>query len=81
MIVSLKLVVSQDLIWKIRFVTRRKRGRKVGKKVVGGKIQYCVKWKGYNEDKEWYDASGFDHAKEIVDNFYNRNPTKPHQAE
>ena len=48
---------------------------------MGGKIQFRVKWKGYDEDKEWYNASGFDHAKDIVDDFYNRNPTKPRQAE
>ena len=44
------------------------------------KVQFCVKQKEYNKDREWYNASGFKHAKDIVDDFYNRNPTKPCQA-
>ena len=43
------------------------------------KIQFCVKWKGYDEDKEWYNALGFEHLKDIVDDFYQRNPTTPRQ--
>ena len=49
--------------------------RRVGR---SRKVQFRVKWKGYNEDKEWYNASGFKHSKDIVDDFYQRNPTKPH---
>ena len=41
------------------------------------KVQFRVKWKRYDEDKEWYDASGFKHSKDIVNDFYQRNPTKP----
>ena len=41
----------------------KKGGKKVEKKVIGGKIQYHVKWKGYDKNKEWYDASKFEHAK------------------
>ena len=52
--------------------------RRVGR---GRKVQFCVKWKEYDKDKTWYNASGFDHAKDIVNNFYNRNPTKLRQAE
>ena len=50
--------------------------RKVGR---GRKVQFRVKWKGYDKDKTWYDASGFEHSKEVVDDFYHRNPTKPRQ--
>ena len=41
------------------------------------KVQFCVKWKRYDEDKEWYNASGFEHLKDIVEDFYQRNLTKP----
>ncbi len=42
-----------------------------------GKIQYRVKWTGWDEDREWYDASGFDNFPEIVEDFYTRYPNKP----
>ena len=42
-----------------------------------GEIQYWVKWTGWDEDREWYDASGFDNSPEIVDDFYTRYPNKP----
>ena len=38
---------------------------------------FRMKWKGYDNDKTWYDATNFDHAQDIVDNFYKQNPTKP----
>ena len=52
--------------------------RNVGK---SRKVQFCVKWKGYNEDKTSYDASRFGHLKEVVDDFYHHNPTKPRPPE
>ena len=42
-----------------------------------GKIQYRVKWTGWDEDREWYDASGFDNSPEIIEDFYARYPNKP----
>ncbi len=42
-----------------------------------GKIQYWVKWIGWDEDREWYDTSGFDNSPEIVKDFYAYYPTKP----
>ena len=47
---------------------------KVGK---NKKVQFCVKPKSYDENKEWYNALGFKHSKDIVDDFYQRNPTNP----
>ena len=41
------------------------------------KVQYKVKWKGIDEDLTWYDAEGFENAKEVVDDFHQRNPNKP----
>ena len=43
----------------------------------GKKILFRVKWKGYDDNKVWYDAANFDHAQDVVDNFYKQNLTKP----
>ena len=56
--------------WEVDNILDAKRGK--GKKVV-----FRVKWKGYDDDKIWYDAANFDHAQDIVNNFYKQNPTKP----
>ena len=42
-----------------------------------GKLQYRVKWVGWDEDREWYDATGFDNSPEIVEDFHSRYPDKP----
>ena len=42
-----------------------------------GKLQYRVKWVGWDEDREWYDAIGFDNSPKIVENFHFRYPDKP----
>ena len=42
-----------------------------------GRIQYWVKWTGWDEDRKWYDTSGFDNFPEIVEDFYARYPNKP----
>ena len=57
---------------------KKKGGKKARKKEekVGGKIQFCVKQKRYNENKEQYDAEGFKHSKKLIKDFYKRNPTK-----
>ena len=41
------------------------------------KVLFRVKWKGYNDNKAWYNTISFNHAKEIIDNFYKQNLTKP----
>ena len=40
---------------------------------------FRVKWKGYDEDKQWYPSSNFENAKKIVEDFYRRNLTKPRE--
>ena len=49
-------------------------------KKYGRRILFRVKWKGYDEDKQWYPSTNFENALEIVDNFYNQNPSKPRLA-
>ena len=77
------VIVDNKEEWEVDDIldARKKGEKKVEKKVVGGKIQYHVKRKGYDKDKKWYNALGFNHAKDIINDFYNRNPTKPCQAE
>ena len=47
----------------------------------GRRVLFRVKWKGYDEDKQWYPSTNFDNAQDIVDDFYKRNPTKPRAAQ
>ena len=56
-------VVDNKKEWEVDDILDAKRGK--GKKVV-----FRVKWKGYDDDKTWYDAANFDHAQDIVDDFY-----------
>ena len=68
------VIVDEEEKWEVDdILDARRKGER------GRKVQFCVKWKGYDEDKEWYDASGFEHAKEVVDDFYKCNPIKPRQ--
>ena len=63
-------VVDNEEEWEVNNILDAKRGR--GKKVI-----FQVKWKGYDDDRTWYNAANFDHAQDIVDNFYKQNPSKP----
>ena len=40
------------------------------------RLQFKVKWQGYDRDDEWYyaDAGEFDNAKDVVEEFYKRYP-------
>ena len=64
-------IINNKKEWEINNILDAKHGRG------GKKVLFQVKWKEYNDDKAWYDATNFDHAKKIVDNFYKQNPTKP----
>ena len=68
---ALPVIVDDEEEWEVDNILD---ARRVGR---SRKVQFRVKWKGYDEDKQWYDASGFEHSKDIVDDFYQRNPTKP----
>ena len=63
------IIVDNKEEWEVDNILDAKRSR--DKKVV-----FWVKWKGYNNDKIWYNAANFDHAQDNVDNFYKQNPTK-----
>ena len=46
----------------------------------GRRLQYRVKWKGYNTNLDWYNADGgeFKNSQDLVKDFYQRHPRKPH---
>ena len=64
-------VMNDKEEWEVNNILDVKHGRG------GKKMLFRVKWKGYNDDKAWYDATNFDHAQNIVDNFYKQNLIKP----
>ena len=64
-------VVNNKEEWKVNNILDAKHGK--GSK----KVLFWVKWKGYDNNKTWYNATNFDHAQDIVDNFYKQNLTKP----
>ena len=67
------VVVNNEEEWEVNdILDARKKGR-------SRNVQFCVKWKRYDEDREWYNALGFKHSKNIIDDFYKCNPTKPRQ--
>ena len=41
------------------------------------RVQFLVKWKGHDEDRNWYNSEGFRNATEIVKDFYEKYPDKP----
>ena len=42
-----------------------------------GKLQYRVQWKGWDDDKAWYNASGFKNAAGQLLEFHEKYPEKP----
>ena len=64
-------VVNNKKEWEVDNILNAKRDRG------GKKVLFRVKWKEYDKNKAWYNATNFDHAKNVVDNFYKQNPTKP----
>ena len=42
-----------------------------------GKLQYRIKWLGFDSDPDWYPASNVKYAPHKVRDFHIANPTKP----
>ena len=42
-----------------------------------GKLQYRVKWLGWDEDPEWYPASNIKNAPHKIRDYHIANPTQP----
>ena len=63
-------VVNDKKEWEVDDILDAKHGRG------GKKVLFRVKWKRYNNDKAWYNATNFDYAQDIVNDFYKRNPIK-----
>jgi hypothetical protein len=41
------------------------------------RLLYRVKWLGYKDDPEWYDASNFKNSPHKLRDFHTANPTRP----
>ncbi len=65
------IVVNDEDEWEIDDILNSRRYRR--------RLQYRVKWNGYDNDLNWYNADGdeFMNAQEIVDDFHIRYPNKP----
>ena len=46
-------------------------------KLVRGKLKYRVKWKGYDDDPEFYLASALRNSPLVLQQFYKANPYRP----
>lgn len=46
-------------------------------RVYRAKLQYRVKWVGYDDDPEWYDASNLKNSPYKLGDFHTANPTRP----
>ena len=64
------VIIDSEKEWEVDNILDAKREK-------GKKLLFQVKWKGYDKDKQWYPASDFDHAKEVVNDFYKCYPLKP----
>ena len=55
--------------WEVEEIVNSKLVRKV--------LRYQAIWKGYDQDRQWYNASGFVNAPEVVKAYHDRYPEKP----
>jgi len=65
------IVVNDEDEWEIDDILDSRRYRR--------RLQYRVKWNGYDNDLNWYNADGdeFMNAQEVVDDFHIQYPNKP----
>ena len=63
------VIINNEEEWKVENIFNAKSHQ--------GKLQYRVKWVGWDEDREWYDVAGFENSLEIVKDFYSCYPKKP----
>ena len=68
----LPVVVNDKEEWEVDNILDAKRHERY-------RVLFRVKWKGYDKDKQWYLSTNFENAKEVVDDFYRQNPTKPRE--
>jgi hypothetical protein len=67
------VVVDNEDEWKVEdILDSRLSGR-------GKRLQYRVRWKGLDQDLEWYnvDRGEFDNYQDLIKDFHNRYPNKP----
>jgi transposase InsO family protein len=49
----------------------------IAARVWRGKLQYKVRWKGWDEDPEWYPASNFKNSARLLKKYHERRPGDP----
>ncbi len=66
------IVINDEDEWEIDDILDSRRYRR--------RLQYRVKWKGYDKDLNWYNADGdeFMNAQDVVDDFHTKYPRKAH---
>jgi hypothetical protein len=62
-------VINSEPEWEVE--------RMEASRIYRGKLQYQVKWLGWDPDEEYYDASNFKHAATRIKAFHERQPTAP----
>ncbi len=63
------VIINNEEEWEVKDILDARSHR--------SKIEYRVKWTGWDEDPDWYDTFGFDNSPEIIKDFYARYPNKP----
>lgn len=63
------VIISNEEEWEVEDILDARSYR--------GKLQYRVKWLGWDEDRDWYDAAGFENSPEIVQDFHSHYLEKP----
>ena len=68
------VIIDKQNEWEVDDILDAKRTR-------GNKLVYRAKWTGGDQDKTWYNADGFDHAKELIEDFFQQHPEKRYLLE
>ena len=63
------IIINNEKEWEVEDILNAKSHQ--------DKLQYHIKWVGWDEDREWYDVTGFKNSPEIVDDPSSCYPNKP----
>ena len=63
------VIINNEEEWEVEDILDAKSHR--------GKLQYQVKWVGWDEDREWYNPTGFENSPKIIEDFHSRYSNKP----
>lgn len=63
------VVVNGDIEYEVEYLLASRMSRR--------RLQYRAKWKGYDDDPEWYDAEHFKHSPHLIRKFHEEYPDMP----